>query len=171
MPNTKTAAPLSSIIDSVADGIASGRFGKGGLAELRRLNIDSPDKATFWKIFVTAIAPSDDISATNEREWAVILKGMGMMAPHHHSSKAPLGFVLAQNDFSEMRLLRLLRSQGSTMNKCVMEVCHFLGQKRQPFDWYQMAMLILSKDIDKKESIRRRIASDYYRKVEKKGEN
>lgn len=160
---------LYSIINKISHAINDGRISRGDLAELRRVNSRDYNRPVFWKLITNYIfdaEPEYYPSIDMLRKWAAILSGMARMSPYHHDPNIKLGVSLARNDFSETRLLRLLRSSGPTFFDNIQRMCLFLAQKGQRINWIETASLILTRDAEKKEKIRERIAMDYYGKQE-----
>ncbi len=165
---------LYTIINHIAHAISDQRISKGDLAELRRVNSDDFNRPSFWKIITNYVFyneqgqyPSGDALS----KWAVILSGMARMAPYHHDPGIKVGVALARNDFSESRLLRLLRSSGATFYDNIQRLCIFLASKGQKINWVELAKLVLTADPDKKEKIREEIAMDYYGRKEQEEQN
>lgn len=181
MTATNTEAPARKpwrlVAPVLAAEIASGGFPRGDLAELRRMDSDTPDTAAFWRL----AAKHDLLGHPRvERKWALILRGIALMTPtgntgHRtaHDKTVPVGKALfvggdpgrATGYYSETRLNRLLTARGSTLTSLLTRMFRMMAAANQPFDWAQMANLILSDGYDEQsaERVRRSIASAYYR--------
>jgi len=136
--------------------------GRGEIASLRRLNVEEPFSPEFWKFVVTYISPDRPLTPEEEKSWAAIISGMAKMAPFHHCKGRSLGKVLAEEKFTEQRLLKLLRLQGHHLRAGIRRLAIFLSSRAEPFDWTTIAALLLTQDPEKNEEIRRRIARDYF---------
>ena len=82
-PNVEAAANAATSWASnavtLAGLIASENFARGDLAQLRRMDPDSPDVAVFWKL----LAGQDllDSGPAVELKWSLILHGIALMTP------------------------------------------------------------------------------------------
>ncbi|GEM_PF-2039636 len=155
-----TEKSLETLVEKLASTLAFA--GRGEIASLRRLNIEEPFSPEFWKYVVSYISPDRPLTAEEEKSWAAIISGMAKMVPFHHRKGRSLGKVLAENDFSEQRLLKLLRLQGQHLRAGIRRLAIFLSFRAEPFDWTTIAALLLTQDSEKNEEIRRRIARDYF---------
>lgn len=155
---------------ALAAALARPDTGPGDLAELRRLDERSPDRAGYWKLLMRWVPEEERRTPADEQRWAVIMKGMALMttgaARTHHAEGARPGRVLAGHHFSELRLNRLLRLRGAALNEAFLRVCRFLAAKGGPVDWTDFGQLVLAHTEQAGESQRRRIARDYYGALE-----
>jgi len=158
---------LSSIVAGIATAMRDGRLGQGELAELRRLDVDAPDRTAFWKVIVGNVK-GESLTADQETGWAIILSGMARMAPLHHNPGNSIGRALAEAGVKEGRLMRLLRSHGPTFHDSFRRICGLLAARGLPVDWAEMASLVLTRDSDRSEHLRRGIARDYYSALQRK---
>ena len=124
-PNTSEA---SSVV-TLAGLIASENFPRANLAQLRRMDPDSPDTAAFRRLM-----KQQDLfrSAEAEPKWALIIHGIALMTPANngndnprtaHDGHAPVGRVLYLGGdshrkagfYSEPRFNRLMTSRGPAL--------------------------------------------------------
>ena len=152
-------------------------FQRGDLAELRRMNPDSPDCAAYWRM----MAQQDLLGAGYELEnkWALILHGIALMTPKGdsnlsaHDGSVSVGRALyngpeseggASAYYSQTRLNRLLAARGSMFRVLLARLFRMMGSANASFNWREMARFILNDgyDEDRTERARRRIARDYY---------
>lgn len=155
-------ADLGSTISRLANYMNKGVLGPGEVADLKRLDCARPDKPAFWRALSWWISPDRPPGPDEERRWALVLSGMARMSPRNHQPGRKLGRVLAEHDYSELRLARLLRSRGASFDSTVRRLSYFLSARGEPVDWTELAALILTVNPEKAEAIRRRIARDYY---------
>jgi len=142
----------------------------GELAELRRLRPGEVSCATFWKMVATVLEPAGVLTGEGpyrdgqERRWAVLLSCFAVLEGSHARGHH-LGRVLspAEANLSELRLLRLLRGRGEALFHDLRTTVHYLATRGATVDWLDLTLLILSDDRRDRETIRRRIARDYYR--------
>ena len=162
--------PLRTLVGRIAHEINS-RLPPGDVADLRRITVDRPSCAAYWKLMATQVEPSGGLSGSpasrlqQETRWAVILSGMAR-TKGLHSPPRRLGQTLAE-ELSEQRFLRLLRSEGESLWDQVRVITQHLASSARPFDWTALAELVLTDRTLHGERVRRSIARDYYHSVHK----
>ena len=149
------------------------RIARGDLAGLRRMNTASPSEAVFWQ-FIT----EKKQRAILENRWALVMKGIALMTGTSdgrsaHDGKMPIGRALFYGGdesrtsafYSENRLNRLLVARGPMLRTLLERMFRMMASANQPFNWRQMATLILNdgRNEDQAENVRRNIARSYYR--------
>jgi CRISPR-associated protein Cse2 (CRISPR_cse2). len=142
-------------------------LGNGEIADLRRLRPEDPACPEFWKVMAEYWdMPYDNNEA---RKRACLLSGIARTKDLHdfHTS---LGKALVEAGYSELRFVRLLRAQDRGLFKEIELMAEFLNSKGQPANWAQVAELLFTKDDEKMESLRRRIARDYFKNQNAKKE-
>ena len=159
--------------------IAGENFRRGDLAQLRRMDPDAPDAAAYWRLMADRGLLG---SSTWEAKWALILHGIALMTRTAGSEVAsrtaydrhmPVGRALflggdpgrrESGYYSESRLNRLLTARGPILRALLARMFRMMAAANQPFNWGEMARLILYEDYDEErsEQARRRIASEYY---------
>ncbi len=148
-------------------GAMKNSIGTGDMAELRRLHAHDPGNPAFWKLAANYLEPSGYLHGDGpkrdeaERRWATILNFMA----HQTSFLKPgirLGAALAAADLSELRFVRLLRAQDDALIDEVRTLARFLSSKGQLIDPTDIAWLVLSDGRSDEETVRRRVARDYY---------
>jgi CRISPR system Cascade subunit CasB len=157
---------LSSIVGRLAFAVDK-ILGTGEVADLRRLRPEDPASPAFWKVMAEYWdLPFDDEDA---RRRASLLSGLARTKGlfDFHTS---IGKALALAEYSELRFVRLLRAEGKGLYKEIELMAEFLNSKGQKSNWAQIAELLFTKDDEKAESLRRRIARDYYGTKNKKKE-
>ena len=150
------------------------RIARGDLARLRRMNPDSPNDAVFWH-FVTQ---KNQRGERLENGWALVMQGIALMtgtSDGHsaHDGNMPIGKALFYGGdksrksafYSEDRLNRLLMARGPMLRTLLRRMFRMMASANQPFNWREMARLILSDGYDETgaEAVRRNIARAYYR--------
>ena len=163
-----------------AQQMSGANFRRGDLAQLRRMNPDTPDAPAYWRLLASRKLLGDP---EWERKWALILHGIALMtrAPVGaqvgrvaHDNQTPVGRALFQGGesgrresgyFSESRLSRLLTARGPALHALLGRMFRMMAAANQPFNWFEMARLILCEGHDKEgaEQARHRIAREYYR--------
>ena len=157
--------------------MADESFRRGDLAELRRMDPDAPDAAVFWRLMASRNLLGNP---TVEAKWALILHGIALMTPTTggenrtaHNGIIPVGRALflggeverrESGYYSESRLNRLLTAHGPILRTLLARLFRMLAAANQPFNWSEMARLILNDGYNegRAEDIRRGIARAYY---------
>ena len=170
---------VEAIVDGFIRRIRRASFSAGDLAELRRMNPDSPGAtAAYWRLMAEENLLGNPIT---EQKWALILHGLALMTPKAggegdnrtaHDKAMPVGRALylggdpnrgERGYYSELRLNRLLTSRGSMLRTLLARMFRMMAAASQPFNWHDMAWLILNEDSKERfEYSLRSIASAYF---------
>lgn len=154
-------------IAAIAHYIEGEDFPPGDLAALRRLEVDVPDARAFWALIVR-FAPEALDDERMQRALAVVVRGMAIACPFHRAregERRSLGRALAEADVSELRLLRLLRTEGDRLGHELLTLARLVRSRGDDarFDWHDVLwLLLLAPDREPGQRHRRRIARDYY---------
>jgi CRISPR system Cascade subunit CasB len=158
------AKTLASVLSKLTVAIGRG-LSPGDVAALRRLDPRDPAHPAFWKVCAgwleDSLPPEGPARAESERRWAAILAGMAMTSGLH-DPRRHAGVALAEAGYSELRFVRLLRSRGDGLADELRAAARFLGSKAVPFDWRDLALLVLSEGREDEEDTRRHLARNYY---------
>ena len=162
-----------------AEQIAGENFPRGDLAQLRRMDPDSPDAAVYWRLK----AERNLLGSTAwEAKWALILHGISLMTRTAgravanrtaHDRLMPVGRTLflggdpgrrESGYYSESRLNRLLTARGPILRALLARLFRMMAAANQPFNWSEMARFILYEghNEEQAELSRRRVARAYY---------
>lgn len=154
-------------IQNAADALhkALGVMSNGDRASLRKMRPDDLHQPAFWKLstglLASALPPTDaPWRAETERRWAVVI---AVAAGALYSPAMRLGSALTRAGVSEVRLTRLLRARGEQLPDAVRTLAHQITTAAVPFDFADLAWLVLSEGGDDEERARQQIARDYYR--------
>ena len=159
--------------------IAGENFQRGDLAQLRRMDLDAPDVASYWRLMAERGLLGNP---TWESKWALILHGIALMTRtagsevagrSAHDRHMPVGRALflggdpgrrESGYYSESRLNRLLTARGPILRTLLARMFRMMAAANQPFNWGEMARFILYEGYDEEraEQARRRVASEYY---------
>lgn len=165
--------PLNEILHPaflVLDERARGRraVDPGTRARLARLDHKAPIAGEFWSIYLDM----QEKAAAQSRPWALpesscalLIRAMALMSPYVQDAAQPLGKVLAEAGYSELRLARLLEADAEALPDLIISLTRFLGTKGRPIRWSDLARLLLDHDGT---TIRKTIAGDYYRALRNK---
>ncbi|MGB4009315.1 MAG: type I-E CRISPR-associated protein Cse2/CasB [Bacillota bacterium] len=155
---------LGSVIATIAGVIGSDRFSTGERAALRRMTSRQPPPLAFYRFALSHLPTGWDSSKDSQKDWITLLAAIAIMSPNAHDPKCNLGRVLAETNYSEARLERLLSDSaaGDVRRILVLRAARFLAAKSSPFNWVQAARLLLTQDNEKLMAVREQIAKDYY---------
>ena len=161
---------LPKLVGALAAELAD-RSTTGDVAELRRLRTEAPGGSAFWRLVVGRLEPAGVLPDADvpwrldaEKRWAAILNGMARTVGLHRPGLA-VGRALAEAEVSEARVTRLLLAHEATLWDALRVTVHHLGTKAIPFDWAELASLLLSDGRSDEDVVRRRVARSYYRAV------
>lgn len=158
---------LASIVGRIAYSISL-KLSPGDVAELRRLTPSDPFSPAFFKLMVSEIQPDwrnlsqDHARDEYDKRWAVFLQAAAVMK-NLHSMNTSLGHALASAGYSELRLIRLLRARENVLFKEVRTAAHYLAAKANVCNLVDIASLLMVLNEGTAESVRKRIACDFYR--------
>lgn len=167
--NQTTYRPAPKKLQDVADALhkALGVMSNGDRASLRKMSPEDLHQPAFWKLstgFLQAALPPEDTAwrAVQEQRWAVVLS---VAASALHSPSMRLGSALARAGVAEVRLTRLLRARGDQLPVAVRTLAQQIVTSGVPFDFADLAWLVLSEGSADEDRARQQIARDYYRAV------
>lgn len=138
----------------------------GDRALLKRWAPPQPVPLVFYRLWLRNLdgnLPSERATPT----WMLIAWGLALMGRSAHRPGRSLGQALAESGFSDTRLERLLDAPQDVLPDLFMSAVRFLASKDAAFDWVDAASLLLARESGKRESVRRRIATSYYRHLPK----
>lgn len=157
LPRERT---LTGAIAYAAGVISSDHFPTGERASLRRMAPGQDPPLGFYRFALDHLPAGWE---QQEPDWMALVAGMALMSPNAHRRERGFGRAMADAGFSEARLERLLAADGDTQRVLLLRAARFLAAKATPFDWTQAALLLLTRDEQKRRDLYRRIAGDYYR--------
>lgn len=135
--------------------------GNGDRAALRRWSPGQPVPLCFYRLWLHGM--NEDLPREPQlAHWAVLAWGLALMGEGGHRHGRSLGQALAESTLNEARLERLLAAEGGARPALFMAIVRFLAAKGEGFDWAEAARLLLTHDPDKRESIHRQIATEFY---------
>lgn len=159
---------LGSAIANLASRLNPDRIGAGPLAELRRMDVARLPPPAFWRLLLEYV-PETLRPPPAEPAWALLIGGMARMARKDrspHAQRIGLGAVLAETDYAEPRLVRLLRADSDALVGELRAVCMWLDTKGRAVDWTLIAELVLGRAAKLRpfdaDCAARQIARDYF---------
>lgn len=165
---TSLVMRLTHLLDDSGDGALP----RGDISALRRE--DCARSPTFYKLAALALDDAMRGSAhlrdEAERRWARVVHVLARTAGQHALGASSTGTALAEVELAEPRFLRLLRAEGEALDAAARAGLAPLVQRAIVFDPRDLAALVLSAPHpagrfhhEDGESIRRRLARDFYR--------
>lgn len=155
---------LEQRIGRIAGIIASERFPTGERAALRRMAPDRPLPLCFYRFAFNHLSLGWERAID---DWTTLVAGIALMSPNAYSSQVGFGRALAEANYSEARLERLLVAGCEVRRTLFLRAVRFLAAKSKPFNWAEGARLLLTESEDKREVLNLRIARDFYSRIDK----
>ncbi|VBB44902.1 CRISPR-associated protein, Cse2 family [uncultured Desulfatiglans sp.] len=140
-------------------------FPTGERAALKRMALDGPAPLAFHRFMLRHIDPPWHADVLIPA-WRALLCALAIQRDGGFDPSRPLGQTLAEADFSEHRLERLLAAGGGTLRSLALRAARQIAAKGIAADWRQLAELLFSRDPEIRESVNRRIARDFYRTLQ-----
>lgn len=147
--------------------VRESRLDTGSMAALRRGDARTVlSQPAFHRL--TAGFEDHEFAGDGAERWATVAQGIALTGVPDGEREAA-GATLARLGFSESRLSRLLSSRGSTFRNQVTLVARFARGRGTPLDWSDLGELVLLEERveDRADTLRLRLARDYYRAIEK----
>ena len=157
-----TAQSLRDTIPKIAFEIA--RLDPGPAAALRRGPLQGAGAAALWKL----LASHNPVAAHNEPGWAALIQAVAVLTPKGrapekkpaHDASLPMGRVLYEAGFSELRLARLLSTASGLRREVAVRTCRRLAAGEfNRFNLVTLGEFVLFGG----DQTDRQIARDYYR--------
>ncbi|GAB4353063.1 MAG: hypothetical protein Kow0060_03230 [Methylohalobius crimeensis] len=168
-PQVSDTAPKSHelyhTIAHIAGVIGASGFPTGERASLRRMTPDQSPSIYFYRFALRHLPESWEFQIA---DWQTLVAGMALMSPAIHRPRYGYGSALAENNYSEARLERLLEARGDVRRILFLRAIRFLASKATPFDWTDAARLLLTRNEIKQDQIHARIAKDFYTNLDNK---
>ena len=95
------------------------------------------------------------------------MAGIAITSPNAHNLEVGFGTALADTNYSETRLERLLAAKDETRRELFLRAVRFLAAKVKAFNWVDSARFLFTKDDEKLEELKLSIARDFYSKTAK----
>lgn len=155
---------LEQQVGRIAGVIGSERFPTGERAALRRMAPGHRLPLSFYR-FAFNYLPAGWEHAIDD--WVTLVAGIALMSPQAYSPQAGFGKVLAESNYSELRLERLLAAEDEVRRILFLRAVRYLAAKSKPFNWAEGARFLLARSEDKREALSLRIARDFYSRIDK----
>lgn len=154
---------LATVVGRLAALVGSDGLPTGERAALRRMVPGQPSPLAFHRVAIRMLPEGWE---RHEEDWIAIVAGIALMSPGAHRPDAGTGAALADAGFSEARLERLLSAQGQVRRLLLLRAARFLAARGGACDWAEAAALLLTRDPERRETLHRQIARDFYRTLD-----
>lgn len=171
-----SGTPLRRAVGRITRELESEGVSPGDRAALRRSRSGDLGGPAFWKLAARHLEPEGLLPHGDapwrdeaERRWVTVVAAYAEMGAK--DLRGPrLGKVLAEERVAEARVLGLLRASGVPLLRAARAVVHQLASRGAAFDARDLAELVTSDGAARAQSVRRRIARDYYRRLRREGQ-
>ena len=131
----------ASWLAKIASRLANDGFPTGDHAALRRMDPQDPSShAEIAAERLLASAGAEPTGETDRKRWLLIIHCLALTRGQHNSD-ASAGTVLAQVQYSEERINRLLSSDFEVIADVLPRLARFLGAKGTVIDWLPLARI------------------------------
>ncbi|MCS6915939.1 MAG: type I-E CRISPR-associated protein Cse2/CasB [Myxococcales bacterium] len=152
-----------SLIGRIAGILGAEEFPTGERAQLKRMTPDTPPPLAFYRLAYRYLPEGWE---RRWEAWMTLVAGLAIMGSGGHNPERRAGQVLAESNYSEKRLERLLAAEDETLHSLLLRAVRFLAAKGAVVNWLDFAYLLgLAGD---PQYARMRIAQDYYRNLDQK---
>lgn len=159
---TATDADLSTRIGRLAAAVAMPHYSNSDRAALKRHAPGQPPPLAFYRLWLRHLGAELPVEGQTSA-WALLASGLAQMGGGAHRVGRGLGRALAESNYSEARLERLLAADDDSRERLFASLVRFLAAKGEGFDWLDAGRLLLTRDPGAREALHRHIATDFYR--------
>jgi len=128
---------------------------------LRRLRTDKLDQPSFWRV-LQWVDPTMNPSDEHLESLGFAIQAMARVAMLKGSPQS-LGKALASSNFSEARLMRLVRADDEQRGSELLRAVSMLESKAQPCRLADLGRYMLIQDTEKRSSFNYTLTGDFYR--------
>lgn len=148
---------------SIIKYLMEGDLSSGSMAAIRRIDPEYPTSC-FAFLQILSQWKKDDFFRNAEmlRRYAAVFKSL-LIARPLYDPRISLGKALALQEVSEVRIARLLTSEGVALRRNAVVIARYLSSKGQACDWIDLSFLLL--EGKNSEISRLKIARDFSRKL------
>ena len=149
----------------IASRLASAGFPTGDHAALRRMDPQAPSShAEIAAERLLASAGAEPTGEADRKRWLLIIHCLALTRGQH-TPNVSTGTVLAQVQYSEERINRLLSSDFEVIADVLPRLARFLGAKGAAIDWLPLARIArwTGCDESRADQSRNRVAREYAR--------
>jgi len=138
------------------------RFGTGPRAALRRMDPAHLGEPALQRVLAEYLP--DSLDDRRMADWGLIIHTLALGSPDNLLGAKSFGASLAQAQYSESRLARLLQASRAQLNDLLPRACRFLVAKGESLNPSGIAHFVLAvSNANRADSARTQIARDFYR--------
>lgn len=160
----------SALTAHIAGTLHHEHFPSGERAALKRMTPEGRTPLAFHR-FVMRHVPRQWHGGYYDAVWQTLIAAIALQPAHPHDPDRPLGQALADIDFSEDRLERLLAADGMVLHTLVLRAARRLAARHARANWNDIARLLFAAGDEAREKINTRVARDYYRATYNQSDN
>jgi CRISPR system Cascade subunit CasB len=149
--------------NKIANLLRADHFGTGPRAALRRMGPKQLAEPALQRILADHI-PDDWLGERGMADWGLIIHTLALGSPDNLLGAKSFGAALAQAQYSESRLARLLQASRTQLNDVLPRACRFLVAKGEALNPAGIASFVLAvSNGARADAARTQIARDFYR--------
>jgi CRISPR system Cascade subunit CasB len=161
MPPDASPEP-GQIARQIAALLSAEHFGNGPRAALRRMDPEKNLGQPALQRLLADYVPDHWLYDGGMADWGLIVHSLALGSPGNLGGKS-LGAALAQAQYSESRLARLLQADRKQLNDALPRACRFLVAKGEAINPAGIANFVLTASDARADAARVKIARDFYR--------
>jgi CRISPR system Cascade subunit CasB len=150
------------IVNKIAALLRAEHFGNGPRAALRRMDPEKNLGQPALQRLLADYVPDHWLNDRGMADWGLIVHALAVGSPGNLGGKS-LGASLAQAQYSESRLARLLQADRAQLNDALPRACRFLVAKAEAIPPADIAHFVLAATGPRADAARVKIARDFYR--------
>jgi len=150
------------IVNKIAALLRAEHFGNGPRAALRRMDPASNLGQPALQRLLADYVPDHWLNDRGMADWGLIVHALALGSPGNLGGKS-FGASLAQAQYSESRLARLLQADRAQLNDTLPRACRFLVAKGEAINPAGIANFVLTASDSRADAARVNIARDFYR--------
>ena len=127
MPPEPPPGPAQ-VVNKIAALLRADYFGNGPRAALRRMDPEMLAEPVLQRLLADYV-PDSWLLNHGMADWSLIVHALALGSPDHLLGAKSLGAALAQAQYSESRLARLLQASRAQVNDVLPRACRFLVAK------------------------------------------
>lgn len=154
---------LASEVAKVATVLSRPHYPPSDRAALKRWSAGQALPLAFYRLWLQHLR-TDPPPESQALGWMALVWGLAL-AGDGHEPRRPLGQALAEANYAEARVERLLSAPEELRIDFYASLVRFLVARGIGFNWAELAAFLLTKDPTAREQIHRAIAYAYYRNL------
>jgi CRISPR system Cascade subunit CasB len=160
MPPEPSPEP-GQIARQIAALLSAEHFGNGPRAALRRMDPENLGQPALQRLLADHV-PDHWLGERGMADWGLIVHALALASPGNLGGRS-FGASLAQAQYSESRLARLLQADRAQLKDALPRACRFLVAKGEAVHPAGIANFVLGVSGTRADAERVKIARDFYR--------